>query len=66
MRPPPDSPKVLDSVAFIALFMLLLFLPPVLHWWTSGSPPWYLPYLLWLGVIALLPVVHWFQGRHGL
>jgi hypothetical protein len=37
----------------LALLVLLLFAAPSASWWLATSPPWYLPYLLWLAVIVL-------------
>lgn len=42
-----------DRAVLLALLGLALFANPALSWWLDSSPPWYLPYLLWLAVIAL-------------
>lgn len=42
-----------DRAVLLALFTLALFADPAVSWWLNATPPWYLPYLLWLAVIAL-------------
>lgn len=42
-----------DRAVLLGLLMLALFAAPEISWWLGMSPPWYLPYLLWLGVIVL-------------
>lgn len=37
----------------VVLFSALLLLPPLQDLWFSDESPWYLPYLVWLGVIVL-------------
>lgn len=42
-----------DRAVLLGLLALALFATPDTSWWLGSSPPWYLPYLLWLAVIAL-------------
>ena len=42
-------------VAFVALLVLL---PPLSRLWLDESSPWYLPYLIWFGLIVL---AYWLQ-----
>jgi len=35
------------------LALLLLAESPIMTWWATGDNPWYLPYLIWLGIIVL-------------
>ena len=37
----------------VVLFAALVLLPPLLGLWFSEDKPWYLPYLVWLGIIGL-------------
>ncbi len=38
----------------MAFVLLLLFLTPFTQLWLREAAPWYLPYLVWGGVILLL------------
>ena len=62
MRLPPEITRQLDTI--VLLFMLALFLmaSPLLSWWAGEGSPWYLPYLIWSGIIALAA---WLQIRRG-
>lgn len=42
-----------DDALLLASLTLVLFVSPSVSWWFSDSLPWYLPYLLWLGVIMI-------------
>lgn len=42
-----------DRAVLLGLLTLALFANPVASWWLGSSPPWFLPYLLWLAVIGL-------------
>ncbi len=39
----------------VALFLLVIFLlaTPFTDWWMRVQPPWYVPYLVWAGVLGL-------------
>ena len=37
----------------VVLFSALVLLPPLLGLWFAGDKPWYMPYLIWLGIILL-------------
>ncbi len=50
----PDSGRNLDSVVLLFLFGLFLFFSPFTFWWAGAANVWYLPYLLWLGLIGLI------------
>lgn len=50
-RQPKNAP---DSVVLLFLIVvLLLAATPVTTWWATGTNPWYVPYLIWLLIIAL-------------
>ncbi|MEJ2618804.1 MAG: hypothetical protein P8163_00810 [Candidatus Thiodiazotropha sp.] len=57
---PPD--RQIDRTIALLLLILLLFSSPVMMWWTSPGRDWYLPYLLWLGVIVFIGWVN--RRRH--
>jgi hypothetical protein len=48
---PPQAGR--DRAVWLGLLVLVLFGAPSVSWWLGSSPPWYLPYLLWLAVILL-------------
>ncbi|MEJ2609443.1 MAG: UTP--glucose-1-phosphate uridylyltransferase [Candidatus Thiodiazotropha sp.] len=50
--PPPN--QQIDRTLALGLLILLLFSTPIMMWWTTPGSPWYLPYLLWLGVIIII------------
>lgn len=55
----PDSGRSVDSVVLLFLFGLFLFFSPFTSWWAVTASVWYLPYLFWLGLIAMIAwVVH--------
>jgi hypothetical protein len=37
----------------VVLCSALVLLPPLLGLWIAEDKPWYLPYLVWLGIILL-------------
>ena len=42
----------------VVLISLLLLAPPLVTLWFDTDAPWFLPYLVWLGIILL---VYWLQ-----
>ncbi len=44
----------LDRVILLFLLALFLFASPFTTWWAHAQPPWYFPFLLWAGLIALV------------
>jgi len=54
-----------DLAVILGLLALWLFGFPVSVWWLWGAPLWYLPYLLWLGVILLAGLAQWWRSRSG-
>jgi len=61
MREPEQNSNQRDNTLLLGFFILLLFSPPLVAWWTAPGNTWYLPYLLWLGIILLIA---WVQRRH--
>jgi|HigsolmetaAR203D_1030402.scaffolds.fasta_scaffold26208_2 hypothetical protein len=51
-----DNGAVTESVALLLLALFLLTSPFAL-WWIALTPPWYLPYLIWLAIIALIALL---------
>lgn len=49
-----DGNRHLDSVVLLFLFALFLLISPFTTWWAADDSPWYLPYLIWLGLILLI------------
>ena len=39
-------------------------LPPLLNLWTDPDSPWYLPYLIWSGIIALSYWLQYLLRKH--
>jgi ABC-type transport system involved in multi-copper enzyme maturation permease subunit len=56
---PPD--QLIERTLALSLFVILIFSTPVMMWWTSPGQLWFLPYLLWLGVIL---AIAWMNQRH--
>ena len=53
----------MDRIIPLLVLALLLFASPLTTWWLGAHGPWYLPYLLWLGVIAATAWLY--RGRAG-
>jgi len=53
MRLPNDPDIPLDKVILLLLLALFLLVSPLVNWWARDTAPWYLPYLIWLALIAL-------------
>lgn len=61
MRNPWEKAPLSDHSLLLVLFILLLFSSPILTWWSDPHNLWYLPYLIWAGIITLIA---WVSGRH--
>jgi len=46
--------RPLTSLVLVFLFGLMMYATPFLTWWAVEDSPWYLPYLIWLFIIALV------------
>lgn len=62
MRPSPENGKYLDGVLLVFLFAAFVLLPPFIGFWAIPDAPWYLPYIVWLGIIVLVALVQ--SKRH--
>lgn len=51
---------VVERVILQLLVALFLFATPVIYAWARDGGPWYLPYILWLGLIGWIA---WGQFR---
>ena len=60
-----DQGRGLDRFILLFLLGLLLFVSPLMDWVTEHGT-WYLPYLLWLALIALTGWLQYRRGRHDL
>lgn len=63
---PLNSPDLrpTEITVVVLLISLLLLLPPLLNLWITPATPWYVPYIVWLGIILL---AYWLQrllGKH--
>jgi hypothetical protein len=58
MRETPPPERQFDRTLALGLLILLLLSAPIMIWWTSPDSPWYVPYLLWLGIILLTAWIH--------
>lgn len=45
-----------DRVVLVLLACLLALSTPVVAWWSRDGAAWYLPYLIWVGIIAMIAV----------
>ena len=60
----PRSYRALDRTLLVLIAALMLFASPLADWWASGNPPWYLPYLLWAGILVLIALLQHWPRRH--
>lgn len=58
MREPQEREQQIEHSVLLGLFILLLLVSPILAWWGAPGSPWYLPYLLWFGIILIIAWVN--------
>ncbi len=56
--------RTTEITVIVVLISLLILLPPLLEYWGDGSNPWYTPYLVWSGIIALTYFLQKLLRRH--
>ena len=56
--------KYLDLVLVAFIVTTFVFASPFHMVWMSPGTPWYVPYLLWLGVIVATALIQIWRGRH--
>ena len=49
----PSESRPTEITIVVLLFAVLVLLPPIRDLWSSPQSPWYLPYLVWAGIIAV-------------
>lgn len=62
MSAPHDPEAYREYSLLLALLFALIFLSPLADWWMGRMGAWYLPYLLWGGVLVLGALMHWRCG----
>lgn len=60
-----DYSAASESV-LLALLALFLLVSPFAAWWMQLTPPWYVSYLLWAGLIVLNAALGRRLGRYDL
>ncbi|HDP88733.1 MAG TPA: hypothetical protein ENN42_02075 [Thioalkalivibrio sp.] len=60
----PRSRRALDRTLLVLFAALLLFASPLTRWWSQGDPPWYLPYVIWGGLLVLVAWLQRWLVRH--
>ncbi len=66
MRPGADSEKFLNLVLVAFMVAVFVFASPFNLFWMAQGTAWYVPYLIWLAVIAMTGIVQYWRGRHEL
>jgi len=64
----PDSQpsrRVVERIILVLALALFLFATPFIYGWARDNSPWYLPYLLWVAVIALTAWNYYRSRDHG-
>lgn len=54
----------IDLAIILLLVALLLLLSPLMEWWAADSAPWYAPFGVWGGIIALTWLYQYLHHRH--
>ena len=66
MRAPSGNVKFLDLVLVTFVAAVFVFASPFYLLWMAPGTPWYVPYLIWFGVIVVTGVIQHWRGRHEL
>ena len=49
-----------EITVVVVIVAMLVFMPPLTRLWFAEDAPWYLPYLVWTGIILLC---YWLQHK---
>lgn len=55
-----------EITIIVVLVALLLLLPPLSNLWFGDHAPWFLPYLVWLGIILLCYLLQRLLRKHAI
>jgi hypothetical protein len=66
MRAPSGSLKFLDLVLVAFVVAVFLFASPFHLLWMAPETPWYVPYLIWFGVIVVTGIIQQLRDHHEL
>lgn len=66
MRPGADNGKTQNLVVVTFIVAVFVFASPFHLLWMTPKTPWYLPYLIWLGVIVMTGIVQYWRRRNEL
>lgn len=63
MSEPQDPRRGADRTVLVLLLALLVLSPPLLNGWAQPGQPWYLPYLIWAGLVGLIWTIARWRDR---
>ena len=61
-----SEPRPAEITIVVLLIALLVLLPPLLSLWISPEAGWYLPYLVWFGIILLIYCLQRLLSKHAI
>ena len=61
-----SEPRPAEITIVVLLIALLVLLPPLLSLWISPEVSWYLPYLVWFGIILLIYCLQRLLSKHAI
>ncbi|MCP3688624.1 MAG: hypothetical protein GY784_09450 [Gammaproteobacteria bacterium] len=64
MQPFVSESRPTEITVMVVIVALLILSPPILDLWGASDSPWYLPYGVWLGIIALSYLLQWILRRY--
>jgi len=66
MLPGSDNRKSLDLVLVAFVIAMFIFASPFYLFWMAPGTPWYVPYLIWFGIIVMTGILQHWRRRHDL
>ena len=60
----PSESRPTEITIVVLLLAVLVLLPPVRGLWSSPENPWYLPYLVWSGIILVAYCLSRLLAKH--